>query len=54
MALLKELSRLRRNDHNAARLRMAIEDHELCMRDMLRQRNLTSVPCRNPAPLPLE
>jgi hypothetical protein len=46
MGLLSELSRLRRDDQNAAELRMELEDHELHLHDMLRQRSLTSIPLR--------
>jgi hypothetical protein len=47
MLLLKELARLRRDDHCAARLRMDLESFELNLADRLRQRNLTSIPRRS-------
>jgi hypothetical protein len=46
MELLKELARLRHDDHVAAELRMTLEDFELNLRDRLRNRSLDAVPLR--------
>lgn len=46
MELLQELTRLRRDDHDAAELRMTLEKYEPILRDMLRTRSLDSIPPR--------
>jgi hypothetical protein len=48
IVLLKQLTRLRQDDHKASRLRMDLETYEITLRDMLRQRSLTAVPVRSP------
>jgi len=52
IVLLKQLTRLRQDDHQAARLRMDLETYEIGLRDTLRQRNLTAVPVRPPDATP--
>jgi hypothetical protein len=50
--LLKQLTRLRRDDHLAARLRMDVENHEINLPYRLRQNSMTAVPIRLPQPEP--
>ena len=49
MDLLNQLTRLRRDDHEAARLKMDMETYEIGLRNRLRNNSLTSIPVRQNA-----
>jgi hypothetical protein len=52
IALLKQLTRLRRDDHLAERLRMDREQYEIQLPYRLRQSSLQSIPLRAPPSIP--